>query len=172
MHCPACGEYLEFTFSAEDFHLMPTQPPPEALVVKRDGYEVTFTLPNSLNVAAVQAEAGGPLLLLQHCLVAAHHGGEPVPAERLPASVVTAITDRMAEADPLADIKLTLTCPACSHRWTAPFDIVTFFWTEIDAWALRLLQEVHVLARAYGWREADILALSARRRKTYLDLVM
>ncbi|HEX2516118.1 MAG TPA: phage baseplate protein, partial [Chloroflexota bacterium] len=37
--------------------------------------------------------------------------------------------------------------------------------------ARRLLREVHTLARAYGWREAEILALPGRRRQTYLDLV-
>jgi hypothetical protein len=51
------------------------------------------------------------------------------------------------------------------------FDIVSFFWTELSAQAKRLLREVHTLARGYGWREADILAMSARRRQLYLDLV-
>ena len=36
--------------------------------------------------------------------------------------------------------------------------------------ALRLLGHVHALARAYGWREADILAMSPARRQVYLDL--
>jgi hypothetical protein len=30
---------------------------------------------------------------------------------------------------------------------------------------------VHLLARAYGWRETDILALSARRRQSYIELI-
>jgi hypothetical protein len=30
--------------------------------------------------------------------------------------------------------------------------------------------EVDALARAYGWREADILALSPARRAAYLEL--
>jgi hypothetical protein len=29
---------------------------------------------------------------------------------------------------------------------------------------------VDALARAYGWRESDILALSAPRRRAYLEL--
>lgn len=170
--CPACREQLEFSLSTDDVPAPPETPLPEVLTVRRGPYDVSFRLPGSRHVAEARAGDGGPLRLLEHCLVEASQGGEPVPAEALPAFVVTAITDRMAEADPLADLTLSLTCPACAHAWSAPFDIVTFFWAEIEAWAPRILQAVHVLARAYGWREADILALSARRRKTYLDMVM
>ena len=63
-----------------------------------------------------------------------------------------------------------LYCPECGHRWHATFDIVSFFWSEIDAWAYRTLHQVHRLASAYGWREADILAMSPWRRQFYLSL--
>jgi hypothetical protein len=33
------------------------------------------------------------------------------------------------------------------------------------------LREVHTLAWAYGWREADILAMSPARRQFYIELV-
>jgi hypothetical protein len=33
------------------------------------------------------------------------------------------------------------------------------------------LNEVHMLAWAYGWREADILAMSSARRQFYLERV-
>ena len=77
----------------------------------------------------------------------------------------------MGEADPQADIRLALTCSECSLEWEATFDIVTFLWTEVDGWARRTLFEVHLLASAYGWRESDILALSAPRRRFYLEAV-
>jgi hypothetical protein len=51
------------------------------------------------------------------------------------------------------------------------FDIVPYLWTEINAWAMRLLREIHSLATAYGWREADILAMSAVRRHWYLEMI-
>ena len=40
----------------------------------------------------------------------------------------------------------------------------------MHAWARRTLRDVHVLARAYGWREADVLALSPTRRQIYVEL--
>jgi hypothetical protein len=77
----------------------------------------------------------------------------------------------MSRADPQADVRLALTCPACRHQWRSIFDIVTFFWIELDVWARRTLRDVHALARAYGWREADILALSPQRRQCYLEMI-
>ena len=84
---------------------------------------------------------------------------------------MTAVAERMAEADPHAGIELALSCPGCGHHWLAPFDIAQFVWSEVDAWARRTLYDVHVLAGAYGWRESDVLALSPRRRQLYLEMV-
>jgi hypothetical protein len=33
-----------------------------------------------------------------------------------------------------------------------------------------MLYDVHALASAYGWREADVLAMSPMRRQVYLEL--
>jgi len=78
---------------------------------------------------------------------------------------------RMAKADPQAEVLITMQCPACPHQWSAPLDIGAFFWAELNAWATRMLREVHLLAAAYGWREPDILALSPRRRQLYLEML-
>jgi len=65
-----------------------------------------------------------------------------------------------------------------SHRWCpgadrfdAGFDIGSFLWAELDAWAARILGEVHELASVYGWSEHDILEMSAVRRQAYLHLI-
>jgi hypothetical protein len=84
---------------------------------------------------------------------------------------VEAIGRRLQDIDPLAVILLDVHCPACGARWESELDVAEFVWTEIEAQALRVLREVHVLAGAYGWREADILALSPLRRRAYLELV-
>jgi hypothetical protein len=86
-------------------------------------------------------------------------------------ALVEALDARLSLADAHADIRLNLNCTACAACWRAPFDIASYLWSEVDAWALRLLRDVHRLARAYGWREADILALSSSRRQCYLDML-
>ena len=76
----------------------------------------------------------------------------------------------MARRDPQAEVLLDLDCPACNHRWQILFDIASFFYAEVSAYAKRLLREVHTLARRYGWREADILSMSTARRQFYIEL--
>ena len=140
----------------------------------KDGYEVRFRPPDSGDLTAAAGESDPVRLraiLLERCLLAAHHDGEPVPFDRLPQEVVDAVVNAIAKADPQADVELAVSCTACGHRWRVVFDIVSFFWSEIDAWAGRILREVHTLASAYRWGERDILALSPRRRQLYLEMV-
>jgi len=172
--CPSCGEPLELTFAAADLRAIPEAEPMETLALSVTGYELGFRLPNSSDLAAVanyKDIAAIRQLLLERCLSTVRHYGEPVSTDQLPADVVDTLVERMAQADPQADMQLALSCPRCDNQWQAAFDIESFFWSEINAWAQRILQEVHVLASAYGWREMDILSLSPWRRQFYLDRV-
>ena len=89
----------------------------------------------------------------------------------LPATVMDAFNVTLAEHDSSAEIELTMNCPACRNHWQLLFDIMTFLWREITVQAKRLLRDIHILARAYGWSERDILAMSATRRHLYLEMV-
>jgi len=177
--CPSCGERLETSFDVAEIRIQePAAAPAEPLSVSVEGYELTFRLPDSRDLAAL-AEPSPPIgvdgarrRLFERCLVAARSPeGEETALNSLPGEALEAVTDGMAAADPQADVELSLQCAACGHAWLAPFDIASFFWTEVDAWARRLLYEIHVLARAYGWREGDVLALSPWRRSAYLELI-
>jgi hypothetical protein len=171
--CPRCGECLELRFRVGDIRMLAgAADPPEAVSVTVDGRELRFRLPDSedLEVLAAGEGADGVSVLLRRCLLPGPGAEQGLP-DRLPDAAVEEIGARMAEADPQADIELALTCPACGHGWLAPFDVGSFLWIEVDSWARRLFQDVHLLARAYGWREADILALSPRRRQRYLEMI-
>jgi hypothetical protein len=109
--------------------------------------------------------------LLYACITHAQHLETELSADELPARVMSVVVEHMATADHQADVDLALTCPACAHQWIVPFDIASFFWQEIAAWAIRILQDVHTLASAYGWSERDILAMSPNRRQAYLEMV-
>ena len=85
--------------------------------------------------------------------------------------IVERLADAMAAADSRSDNVVDLSCEACSHRWQLVIDIASFFWEEVNRLAKRLLQQVHTLAWAYGWREDDILAMSNTRREFYLEMV-
>lgn len=173
-NCPACREVLEFGVNATDVRVPPAATPAEPIDLAQADYEVQFRLPNSLDLTTLDPSADLQTRkqhLLRRCIASARHGGAEIFPDELPSEIVAAISDRMAEADPQADVQLELACPQCEHRWHTPLDIVSFFWSEINAWALRLLRDVHALASAYGWREADILAMTPARRQAYLELI-
>lgn len=137
-------------------------------------YQVQFRLPNSfdlLTIASANDPGEGQRSLLGRCLISAQKQGVPQSIDRLPDELTQAIATKMAELDPQAEVLLSLDCPACQHQWQSGFDIVSFFWSELNAWAIRMLREVHVLASAYGWRETDILTMNPYRRQCYLELV-
>lgn len=171
--CPACNERLEVSFSVDDLRSEAPSPPDEILLSVA-GCEISFRLPNSHDLMVLADTNRTETVsedLLERCLLEAHRDGVELTDSELPPEVSTAIVDAMGEADPQADVHTALECPSCGHGWRASFDIVGFFWAEIETWAFRTLHQVHVLARAYGWREADILALDPWRRQFYLNMV-
>ncbi len=175
--CPGCGGRLEAAFTVADIRAVgvaPAADPAEDLALRIGDCEVRFRLPNSLDLLALAGLADRDAArrrLFERCLLEAQCRQEPVTAGELSDTVVDAVAARMGEADPQADVQLAHCCPGCGRQWLATLDIVSFFWSEIDAWACRALGEVHTLASAYGWSEAAVLALSPARRQVYLELV-
>ncbi len=170
--CPECDARLELSFDVRDVRVELPSEFVEVHSLNVSDYQVRFRVPNSLDLSALTSTSSlsaARQLLFERCLLSAQRDGEAI--DQLPVEVVDAVSARMAEVDPQADVRLALVCPVCRHNWEATFDIVSFFWSEINAWALRILREVHMLASAYGWCESEILALSQQRRQFYLEMV-
>jgi len=173
--CSGCGERLEWSSTISDLRVRSERQSDDDLALEYEGYRVKFRLPDSLDLDSlsgfsdVKAATGE---LLHRCIVSAELNGREISGSELPETVNSLVAEKMSEADPQGDMSFKLSCPACGNGWEALFDIESFFWTEINGWAQRLLRDVHTLATAYGWREADILSLSPWRRQYYLSLVM
>jgi hypothetical protein len=171
--CPECGERLELDFTVADVRAGPPPPAADELDVVSSGYHVTFRLPVSMDLQEMRGlDAGAARArLMDACLLGARRDGAACSLDALPDPVLAAVVRRMDELDPQADVHTAVICPACGHGWPATFDIASFFWMEIEAWARRILLDVHTLATAYSWSEVEILALSPRRRQLYLEMV-
>lgn len=171
--CPSCGLAHEIAPPLAAILAAPpatTTPTPLATA----GYEVVIRPPDSIDQAAVAGcddAAAGLQTLLSRCVVSALRDGEQVDPTALPDAAVAAVAEALAALDANAETLIGLTCARCERPWTMVFDAGEFLWREVAARGRRLLYEVHTLARAYGWSEADILAMSASRRDAYLDLV-
>ncbi|MEV4701683.1 hypothetical protein [Actinoplanes sp. NPDC049316] len=168
--CGECGEELEFAF---DLAAIPAaaEPDGERRVTSGD-WTVLVRQPTAGDLLAVAAAPPGRarLVLLAACVAEATRGQQPASADQLPPEVCRLVAEACAAADPRADITLAIACAVCGHKTAAALDIGAVLWAELDNWARSLLLDVHLLARTYGWTEADVFALSPLRRRYYLEL--
>jgi hypothetical protein len=174
--CERCGEKLEFEV---DGAALARNEEPESQstrsIIEVDGQ--AFRLPTTRHLAAIASEADASKAttrLLEVCLVeeeqeVARKGSDSSP--HWGEEQIEAIGASMALADPMAEILLHFDCPQCSHGFDTALDPAAFLWTEVEGRAKRLLLDVHLLASAYGWGEAEILSMNPMRRSFYLEMV-
>ena len=170
--CPHCRMLLDLGFSAREVRTGTPGVRSESFLVMVGEYQFNCRLPDSHDLLAVRHGKNTQeiaAVLFARCV--RQTNGDEVELPGLPDEVSDAVVAEIARRDPQGDIRFDLVCPDCSHKWEAIFDIVSFAWNEISTWAGRLLRQVHTLARAYGWREAEILALSPFRRQMYLEML-
>lgn len=171
--CENCGQLLEMKLDTSRLcHPSSDSTAPPEFTVTLEGWEVRMRLPNTADLLACSGTdpAEIPKQIFARCLLVASVESREMSADQLPEEVVQAAIEEMAKTDPQANLEIDISCAACGHHWRELFDIVSFFWTEIDAWAKRMLREIHVLASTYGWSEAEILNLSPLRRHCYLEM--
>ena len=171
--CPECGELLEVTLDVMDIRTEPKEAE-EGLQLVSEGYEIRFRLPNCADLKAISLckdPSEARHLILGRCIQGVLYMGSDASLEDIPERLLDGIEERMASADPQADVLIRAACASCKHEWDVIFDISSFLSREIDSWARRTLQDVHNLAAAYGWSEKSILGMSSWRRNCYLDMV-
>jgi hypothetical protein len=167
--CTRCAGRVEFALDLPSLHV-PRAGRGESPEVEAAGWHLRFRLPDSDDLTAAGGAADPRRALAARCVVEARQGGAAVAQPDLPPAALTALASAMAERDPQAEVLLDYTCPQCGTEGQTLFDIAAFLWEEVRAQAHRLLLEVATLARAFGWSEADILSMSAARRRAYLEL--
>lgn len=169
--CPKCHAIHE------------VQPPVDALLslpiaegcteLRLDGYVLTLRLPSSRDQLELMSQPT-PERALKHlcacCVINARSAAGLVPVEELPGDVIEAIANRLEELDPAAETELVMTCVECDTTWSVLFEAGTFLWDEVVYCARSLVYQVHALARAYGWSQAEVLGLHPRLREEYLQL--
>jgi len=163
--CAGCGERLEVTLdgravAGEGGDDAGSQG--EAIDVNGE----VFRMPSTQDLACVVRETdphSAAVRLAESCRLG------PAGSAAWSDGDLDEIGERMARADPLAEIRVNLRCPECGKEQDEVLDVVEFLWAEVDSRVRRLLSDIHALASAYGWSEAEILSLSEGRRALYLE---
>ncbi len=189
--CPACAGTVAFrTTVPEMLRALSGDAPVQRLDLEGDTFRVRP--PNALDLvlAARCADAAAATrLVMQRCVstdtgapddgsMTAGAGADGAgPAARdngwfdgLPDAAQAALAAAMDRVTEPASLQIALACADCGAHVPVEFDIVPFLWREVAAEAKRLASQVVLLARAFAWRERDILELSAARRRLYLEL--
>lgn len=163
--CAQCGEPLQTQVDTRDLLASARGGDAPSRV---DVQGLVFRLPDSRDLASVVHEADtehAARQLLQRCCT-----GGPLAAGDDLQQLLALAGQALEAADPLADVQLDVACHACGHTTPATLDPGSVVWTDVQRHARALLEQVHALARAYGWSEPEVLALGAARRAAYLDL--
>lgn len=173
--CAACGTGLEFDtqVSALLSRLEEVQPAAEA-TWEAGNFQFTLRPATSSDLAAALAESGpvaAHRTLMRLCTTITRTVPDSDEPEPVDWESGRAATEKFEELHRGAEISIALLCPRCGLNQKSELDIAQFLWLEIRAATRVLLQEVHELARAYGWSEGAILEMSAARRGAYLEMV-
>jgi hypothetical protein len=177
--CTDCGERMDLELNVGEMLSAPGDHEGwehrATLDVDGGRYGVVFRLPNGGD-----QETGAALLaggeeravdvILRRC-IRSLTGEDGTAQEEIPTAVAVGLSRRMAELDPQAELWIDTRCVGCGAAVRSLFDAAWFVLREAARGAESLFHEVHALAGAYHWREAEILAMSARRRHKYLDVL-
>lgn len=166
-HCPHCAARVEVTFRVRDFlaDIQPQRPAGVELVAGRAGWfdcqGVAFRLPTAGDQVAVEGRPDAVQLLVERCIDIAN------PPARLRARIERA----MAALAPEVSRELVGSCPDCGKTAVAMLYVTQLVVAEFAREAARLYDEVDLIARAYHWREAEILHMPRRRRRAYAERI-
>ena len=161
--CQSCGAALDAVVSVDELRRAIEA---TAASARSDDLDVRpLTLTDLAAAAGAPDHAAAGTILARRALVGFDRATEP------DAELVAAVSAALDAVDPLATLTVRLTCPTCGEASEPVLDLGACCWTLADARVRRLLDEVHELAAAYGWSEADIVALGPHRRAHYLTRV-
>jgi len=160
VNCPQCAVLLELELDTMEL-LNVRHEPADSVEVGR----LRFRPPCNRDLARIAGEANPDIAagrLLTLCAL-----DEPKDTDIHP--LLAEVERALERADPWSDLSLAVRCDACGWQWSEALDVPALLWDEVEHRARALLDEVHLLAEAYGWSEDTILNLSDQRRAAYLQ---
>ena len=82
------------------------------------------------------------------------------------ASDPASVLERVA---PIFDFELDAKCAECGHAQPVSFDLQSFLLRRLLGDRAQLHADIHALAGSYGWSLGEILALTRRQRRSFVD---
>ncbi len=95
----------------------------------------------------------------------------PAEAISLGDNELSLLAGAMEEIDALAAFRVITVCPHCNREATIPVDLELEALRRLASTQRALVREIYFLASRFGWTEAEILAVPAKRRARYLLMI-
>lgn len=156
--CPDCRETIALDLDVTEFETAPPEPGPIHICRTETG-SIAFRLPTGADQERAARLGGDAAMAIAEACI----GGPLRPGS------FAVLEERLAEVDPNAETEVSVSCPACRALASAYLDSFELLRAALGGIGA-ILVDVDRLARAYGWSEADIVALPAARRRRYLAL--
>jgi hypothetical protein len=172
--CPLCAQGLELAFDAADLKTPITNNGGAPFELHLGQYSLVCKAPcidDLIYIERLPSSEERRAALLARTVLEASINGTLCAAAELPQSVIDTLESSLQERDAQVLTDLGVSCDACGHEWSAPFDIVAYLWTELERWAARLMWEVSALAQSFGWNEQDLITMTPWRRQRYLEML-
>jgi hypothetical protein len=170
--CPACGLSLTVRIPRHEVTRSDRSEPASPVRFEEESLVIEARSPDGPILAAAarsDSEEDARRALIAGCVTVSGADGAVLDPSELDEALLERIGEAILAADPQAEVGVTMGCAGCGTEWTAILDIAEFFWRELSATGVQLLDEVHQLAIGYGWSEEQVLRLSSRRRREYVE---
>lgn len=159
--CPDCDAQVDVTLDADALAQALVAPLPEQIDVSGTPVWLRPMTSRDLAAAAEVPAAEIPAFLRRRLADT---------DDALPEDTAEAIETLIETRETAAELTIALTCPDCANQWAEPLDVAAHLWVEVETAATRTLCDIAEIASAFGWSEAEILAMTETRRATYLRI--
>jgi hypothetical protein len=132
-----------------------------------EGGRLEFRLPTGDDQEALASRADDPAgadELLRRCIVA-------VPPQMRFADAARLAEELIEQIAPRIELEIEARCPECGAVASTDVDLMPFVLSELAGDPNGIRHDVHFLAWHYHWPESEILALTRRSRRRYIDLI-
>jgi hypothetical protein len=165
--CPACGEAFDFQVTQSALPVKEAGPSfPQAAAATSWG-EVRLRVPDGSDqeaVAGIAEPEAAVVALLRRCLL---EPAADLPADGWSEADLAACDAALEATSPEVSLEVLASCPACGAESRVAVDP----YLCLSHAAGEIFEQVHALASAYHWSQAEILALPRSRRVLYLRLI-
>lgn len=187
---PDCGEKVDINFQLSNIPIkqgkisspvFTVKLPKQAAFKDNKGnkhYRVEFRLPNggdqealALSVEKNEPEAVNKLLARCIRKIGKITEINQSMVEKLTLPAREKIENAIEELAPQVEQDMETTCRECNNVFSFPFNMSKFFLDEMKINLDQLYWEVHFLAFYYKWSEGEILSMTNKKRRKYLELL-